>query len=288
MYRLPRGLRTLVPRSIRQSIRQRFGPFAPWERGFVADAPPAAPGMVTGPPSFVGIGAQKAGTSWWYELVVAHPAVHHQSGTHKERHFFARFAVEDFGRAEVEQYHRWFPRPAGAVTGEWTPDYLHQDWVPPLLAQAAPDARLLVIVRDPLERLVSGVAHEEITAASHLGSALTDAVQRGFYAAPLRNWARWFAPERILVLQYERCVADPSGQLARTFEFLGLDPPPSTPDLARRVSETTAARPKLGSDVRRRLVEIYAPDVAELAAAYPDLDLDLWPDFAGRERSVQP
>ena len=58
------------------------------------DTPVLAPGETNGPPGFVGIGVQKAGTSWWYRLVVDHPQVSHRPSIHKERHFFARFGTD--------------------------------------------------------------------------------------------------------------------------------------------------------------------------------------------------
>ena len=113
-------------------------PSPPWESGFTHAPPPTADGERTGPPDFVGIGAQKSGTTWWFGSIVAHPGVFHRTSIHKERHFFARFATEPFGPAQVGAYHAWFPRPAGTITGEWTPDYLCQPWVAPLLCRAAP------------------------------------------------------------------------------------------------------------------------------------------------------
>ena len=49
------------------------GDYAPWEDGFDFTPPALLPGESVGPPDFVGVGFQKAGTSWWYELVVDHP-----------------------------------------------------------------------------------------------------------------------------------------------------------------------------------------------------------------------
>ena len=91
------------------------------------------PGEAAGPPAFVGIGAQKSGTTWWFGLLCAHPGVFHRVVNHKERHFFTRYATEAFSAADVERYHAWFSHPGGTVAGEWTPDYLYQPWVKPLL-----------------------------------------------------------------------------------------------------------------------------------------------------------
>ena len=280
LHGLPAQWRSVVPRAIRESVRQRIGPFAPWEAGFAHEPPAPEPGLVAAPPDFVGIGVQKAGTTWWYEMLCAHAGVWRHPGLHKERHFFARFATEPFGAGDVDAYRRSFPRPPGMLAGEWTPDYLFQPWTARLLHEAAPDARLLVLVRDPVERLRSGVAHRFAAPGSHPGSVLSEAVARGFYAAGLETWTARFGAERLLVLQYERCVADPHGELARTWRFLGLDPGPSPPGLERPVSATEGEKAPLAEDARRRLVELYAPDVERLMAGFPDLDVGLWPNFA--------
>ena len=228
----------------------------------------------------MGIGVQKAGTSWWYELVADHPGVSARPGIHKERHFLSRFGTTPFGPAEIEAYHGWFPRRPGTLAGEWTPDYLEFPWVPALLAQAAPDARLLLMVRDPVERLRSGLAHQRRHRASVPEATMANAVARGFYHRALAQWWAHVEPDHLLVLQYERCTEDPAGQLARTYRFLGLDDAYEPPDLRRPVGPTTDGKADLAPDARRRLVEAYAPDVAALAAEFPELDLALWPNFA--------
>ena len=279
LHRAPGALRRIVPRALRDDLRRRVGPFAPWEAGFPRRAPAPGPGEVTGPPDFVGIGVQKAGTTWWYGLIAAHPGVHHPAALHKERHYFAPFATRAFGPAECRAYGDWFPRPPGSLTGEWTPDYLYQRWVPPLLERAAPEARLLVVVRDPVARLVSGLAHSDVRPGSHLGTVSAEAVQRGFYAEALAPWAPALAARRLLVLQYERCVADPAAELARTYRFLGLDDAFVPPGLLEAASPTRLEKVALDADARDRLVELYRPDVERLVALVPDLDLALWPGF---------
>ncbi len=285
LYRVPARVRGVLPAAMRDAIRRRSGPFAPWESGFDTPPPSLHPGERTGPPDFVGIGVQKAGTTWWFRLLVAHPEVYHRPELHKERHYFARFATEPFGPEDIGRYAAWFPRTAGTITGEWTPDYLYQAWVPPLLATAAPRARLLLLVRDPVERFASGLAHDRAAPASHAGSLAAEAVDRGFYAAALRRWSARFDAARMLVLQYERCVADPEGELERTYRFLGIDPAFRPSSLRRPESPTKGTKPGLDHDTRRRLVELYADDVAELATLVPALDLSLWENFGASARA---
>lgn len=249
-----------------------------WELGYDHHSTPKLlPGEETGPPEFVGIGVQKAGTTWWHSLVLAHPGASDQPTIHKERHFFARFGAEPFGPADIDDYRRWFPHQVGTITGEWTPDYFHYPWVPPLLAQAAPDARLLLILRDPIERFRSGLAHQLRNGAEHVGSTQAEALGMSRYAEGLQRWRASFPNEQILVLQYEACVAQPAANLAATYEFLGLDPDFSPPTLLDEVNKTKEQKAGLPADVLHRLREIVAPDIAELADLLPAFDLSLWP-----------
>jgi hypothetical protein len=267
-----------LPAPTRRSLLHAFGKYAPWEDGFDPTPPQAQGDERTGAPDFVGIGAQKAGTSWWYKLVCTHPDVYTREDIHKERHFFGRYVTRTFGPADRSLYHDWFPRPPGSMTGEWTPDYLHLPWVPPLLNQAAPRARLLLLVRDPVERFCSGLAHHHRDNSESAMDPIQVAVARGFYHDALSRWLAFFSPEQLLVLQYERCVADPVGELSRTYQFLGLDT--FVPEgMLERVNVTERAF-AIDADARRRLVELYTEDVAALVGSFPDLDLSLWPNFA--------
>jgi hypothetical protein len=169
-----------LPAPARRSILHALGKYAPWEDGFDPTPPHAQGAEVTGAPDFVGIGVQKSGTTWWYDVICAHPDVYSRDDIHKERHFFGRFATRPFGPAECSLYHDWFPRLPGRLTGEWTPDYIHLPWVPELLAQAAPRTRLLALLRDPVERFRSGLAHQERDRGRHTVDAYQDAIARAF------------------------------------------------------------------------------------------------------------
>jgi hypothetical protein len=289
---LPLGVHKTVPPGARRAFRHRLGRYYAWEVGFnFHDTPPLAAGEVDGPPEFVGIGVQKAGTTWWFRLIVNHPGVSHLLSTprdrvffgpiQKERHFFARFGKEAFGVRDVAEYHRWFPRRIGTVTGEWTPDYLYYPWVPPLVARAAPGAKILLILRDPLQRFRSGYAGAVRYGTDHIGASVAEAVGHSLYADNVRRWLDCFPAEQLLILQYEQCVAEPAEQLRRTYAFLGLDDHHRPADLARPVNKTVEDKAPLDDEVVGRLREIFAPDVAELAKLLPSLDLSLWRAVGG-------
>ncbi len=289
---LPLGMHKLVPAEVRTALRHRMGRYYPYEPGFDFRAHPVpAPGEVTGAPDFVGIGVQKAGTTWWFRLLCDHPGAEHllsrpRHGLYfgpilKERHFFGRFGAAPFTDTDVADYRAWFPRPPGVVTGEWTPDYLYYPWVPELVARAAPEARLLVMLRDPVQRFRSGLAGEYRNGAMHVGAAVAEALGHSLYAANLRRWFDTFDRSRIQVLQYEQCVADPGPHLEATYRFLGLDPGHRPEGMARPVHRTVEQKAGLDDDTTARLLEIFHPDLAALATLLPELDLSLWPSAAG-------
>jgi hypothetical protein len=270
-----------LPPGARRSVLHKLGKHAPWEEGFDFTPPELAPGEIAGPPDFVGIGAQKAGTTWWYSLVVAHPGVWSRPDLHKERHFLSRFGTVPFGSEEVSDYHRWFPRAPGKLTGEWTPDYMNYPWVPRALQMAAPDVRLLVMLRDPVERFCSGLAHLWRNGGVLDAASVAEAMHRGFYHAAMSGWWERFRAEQILVLQYEHCVSDPEGALAATYRFLGLDDSFVPSDAARRVNSSGEEKITIDDDVRAALVDVYSPDVSALAKRLPEMDLGLWANFSG-------
>lgn len=263
---------------MRSVLLHRRGDYVPWEEGFDFTPPEPAAGEVVGPPDFVGVGVQKAGTSWWYELIIGHPDVFSRPDVPKERHYLTRFCVEPFGEAERQRYHGWFPRVPGTITGEWTPDYFGYPWIPPVLASAAPDAKVLLLLRDPVERFRSGLTFRLRQGAPATVATVADAYRQGLYVPALRNLLDHVSTERVLVLQYEQCRIDPAGQLAATYRFLGLEEfRPS--EIRREVNVSGGDKIELADDARRRLVEHYRPDVEELASLVPTLDMSLWTNF---------
>jgi hypothetical protein len=243
--------------------------------------PVCKPGWEIGPPDYVGIGVEKAGTSWWWWLIRRHPDVS-EPGPTKEINFLRTLGRDGAGDAAALAYHRFFPRRPGTLVGEWTPSY---NEVPQLslLGRLAPDARLLMLVRDPIERYRSGVAMHTRYRLGDPGSIVFKgkAVQRGMYASILDRVREALPDNQLLVLQYERCVLDPVAELARTYRFLGLDDSFRPTWISHRVNRTPGTRALISAEARRRLVELYEPEVARLVQMEPDIDLELWPDFKG-------
>ena len=248
--------------------------------------PPRCPdGWVTGPPDFVGVGAARCGTTWWFRQITSHPEVCFDSSLHtKEIHFFN--GMRDFQRLPdhfADLYAQHFPRPpeAGRI-GEWTPRYMFDSWVMGQLRQVAPAARILLMLRDPVARYASGyqrlMAQERKAGGSQLPERVVEReVLRGFYLRQVRRVLETFPRENVLILQYERCLVDYEGQLDRTWEFLGVEPEFRPPSGAGNLPRAQGHQAFLHNRRGRNLAEAYSEDAARLAEVTPEIDLSLWP-----------
>ena len=247
-----------------------------------APPPPCPPGCRTGPPDFVGVGAQRAGTTRWFRLIASHPEVA-APPLAKELHYFDRFYRGGFTAADAERYHEYFPRGEGQQAGEWTPLYASAPWIPALLARAAPEAKILMLVRDPVERLASGLQHNGRQSREHgmpmSRLAPVEAFARGLYKVQMDGVLAHFARSQVLLLQYERCSLEPLQELRRTFEFIGVDPEFVPPDLDAKPN-SQPRKPELDPETREAYARAYREDVLALASAFPQIDLRLWPNFA--------
>ncbi len=177
---------------------------------------------------FLGIGAQKCGTTWLYERLLRHPRLGFPAG--KEVHFWnARY------QQGIDWYRRLFPDEPGRKQGEITPAYAI---LPPQriaeIRRFQPRLRIVYLIRNPIERAWSsalmalGRAEMTLDEASdqwfidHFHSA--GSMMRGDYERCLRNWYGIFEPERILVLRYDDIAADPLNLLSRCCHHIGVDP----------------------------------------------------------------
>jgi hypothetical protein len=247
-------------------------------------SPPTCPrGWQTGPPDFVGVGVQRGGTTRWFDLIASHPEVS-QPSVAKELHYFDRFYGGGCTPADLAGYRDYFPRDGTCKVGEWTPIYMSAPWIPRLLAAAAPDTRLLVLARDPVERYISGLEHnariakECATPLSQL--APMEAFARGLYHSQLVRLLTHFPRSQVLVLQYERCVKEPRSELRRTFEFLGLRDTDFVPDIDAHPNAGQSKKPTLDHNIRDAYVTAYTDEVVRLIDSFPEIDVRLWPNFS--------
>jgi hypothetical protein len=239
------------------------------------------------------IGAQRAGTTSLYRYVTGHPRV--RPAVTKELRFFD----VRFERGST-WYRSNFPLAIGRVvdrrrgrqpfvTGESSPDYLFHPEAPKRMAGLIPHAKLIVLLRNPVDRAWSHYWHQVRLGHEHLTfeeaiAAEDDRldgedepagrevlamgyerhhhsyVARGRYADQLGRWMEFFPKDQFLVERSEDLFSDPAGTIGRLFDFLALAPwtPP-------RFEVFNAFSDGIMPDgVRSDLIERFRPDNAAL------------------------
>lgn len=207
---------------------------APRQRVPRADAVPATPDPAR-MPNVIVIGAMKAGTTSMHNYLDIHPDV--AVSTEKEMRFFSDPGALDW----VGRYQEHFPV-GTRYRVESSPHYTKFPVVPGVvdrMADLVPDARLIYLVRDPIERILAEYVEQVQWHAAHgsLADELADAADPAHatmassrYATQLEEFLRRFPREQILVVDLAELGADVTATMARVFAFLDLTPPPATAD----------------------------------------------------------
>lgn len=176
---------------------------------------------------FMMIGAQKSGTTGLAAQLAAHPEI--CFSRIKEPAFFNE--VEAW-RERLDEYEQLFePRP-GQLLGEASTMYTFlPEWpeTPSRLFEYNPDLKLIYIMRQPVERIVSQYAHNYVRGLvkdEPEMAVTTDPtyINRSRYGVQIRPYLELFGPENMLLLIFEEYIADPDGTLAQVARFLDLDP----------------------------------------------------------------
>ncbi len=228
-------------------------------------------------PDFVIIGAQKGGTSFLYHLLTLHPLV--EPAARKELHFFDNPELFDHG---AEWYRRCFPRLNSkdgqrSMTGEATPYYLFDPPVAKRMAQIVPQARLIALLRNPIDRAYSHYqmqvkrGTEPRTFEEAIEQQHSSYMSRGIYVDQLLRWFEFFGKEQMLILKSEDFFARPVETLKVVLTFLDLpDWQPEAPELQQRRHSGTYIQ-KLDPSTRQRLEAYFEPYNQRL---YECLDVD--------------
>jgi sulfotransferase family protein len=237
-------------------------------------------------PDFVIIGGKKCGTTYLYHLLSQHPLV--EPASSKELHFFNSFFDEG-----IEWYRRCFPVPRmkdgrSTITGEGTPEYLSYPPAPARMAKVVPQARLIALLRNPVDRTYSDYqmtvrkgretrSFEEILEAKklrrpskedeppersdglNLQATRRKVLSKSIYVDQLLRWAEFFPKEQLLVLKSEDFFEDPVESLKPVLSFLDLPEwKPKVWDLHYKRNKGTYEE-KMDPATRRRLEEYFEP-----------------------------
>lgn len=178
-------------------------------------------------PNLVVIGAQKCGTTSLHHYLGLHPEI--GMSRKKELHFFSAHLNGDRGES---WYRSWFD-PTRRVRGETSPGYTNFPVIPGVperMHALVPDARLIYLVRDPVERTLSHYHHMYAERKEHraLHEVLADPdeqyTRRSLYHYQLEQYLPYYGMDRIMVVQQEAMLNQRARTLAGIFEWLGVDP----------------------------------------------------------------
>jgi hypothetical protein len=305
--RLDDGIRQTLPRPAYQASVARYNR--------MRELAGLGPGRGRILPSFVIIGAAKAGTTSLYGWLREHPFV--APAIRKEVHYFdynyyrgddwyrTHFPRESERAAFAEQHGRPF------ITGEASPSYIAHTWAPERMARLLPDVKLLVMLRNPVDRAYSqfemsrreqeeplesfdaAVAIEDERLDRERALMLADPgyqswpigcwsyLMRSRYAEQIERWLELFDREQFHFLTLEDLSARPGETLDAVHDFLGL--PAHRPE--RLTPLHTASYSSLAPESRERLGEYFRPHNQRL---YELVGRDLgWEDTpAGQERAA--
>lgn len=201
-------------------------------------------------PDFLLIGGAKCGTTSLYDWLSAHPSI--LPASKKEVHYF------DYNFFRGEDWYRSHFALAGTadgcITGEGSVSYLSNRWAPARAARKLPHAKLIVVLRNPVDRAYSqfqmsrwetlevcesfeeAIAWEQERLRPELARIERDRrynslefgvwsyLARSRYAEHLERWLDLFPREQFLFLRAEDMFADPYSALERIDDFLGLSP----------------------------------------------------------------
>lgn len=214
------------------------------------------------------IGVNKAGTSWLYYLLDRHPDVFMADA--KELYYFGDEGPEEERPETLEDYHAHFPFEGDhRYFGDATVMYYKSAATADEIRAYNPDARLLAIVRDPIQRLLSQFQYNKQLGLIEEGASVSDVLperqyllRASHYEETLPAYAERFGPEQFKVVSLEAGRGRPDAFWTDLLNFLDLPdaPRPSTEDQPENPTGSPAFRAVYRSTVRplrRHFPQVY-------------------------------
>jgi hypothetical protein len=203
------------------------------------------PSRHPGLPNLIVVGAAKCGTTSLYRYLSMHPDITMSRG--KEVKFFQNPGCLD----RLDVYETFFDRDA-PVRGEASTVYSYYplvNGVPARIRAAIPDVKLVYMVRDPVERLLSHYVQKYADLSSissfeeaiaDIGDPYNDLIAAGRYATQLEQYRQVFESDQLLVLDQAELLLRRGETLRRVFRFLDVDETFSSPrfDEVRNIRAT--------------------------------------------------
>lgn len=232
-------------------------------------------------PDFLGLGVQKGGTTTLQRLLEQHPGASLPPG--KELHFFSLHHE----RGEAWYRQQFLGASPQQLCGEITPYYIFHPLASQRIHALVPEALLIVLLRDPVDRCLSQYFHarrlglepleleqalqaeeERLIGAEaalakpggrHFSHQEHSYLARSRYEEQLGRYAAVFGPERLLLLRSEDLFTQPELIWEQVQGFLGLEPVPlpEVPPANVGAGEATVVSPRLRAWLQEQLIATY-------------------------------
>jgi hypothetical protein len=172
-------------------------------------------------PDFLYIGTSKAGSTWLFNALAVHEDV--WLASNKGLYFFDAH----FDRG-VDWYRQQFEDADGRAVGEFSHSYLSSPEAPARIAAYSPSMRLLVCLREPVDRAFSD--YLDLVKNNGFAGSFSQAVEqyprlldRGRYATHLSRYLEHFPAAQLHVGLFDDLKTSPQGYADEVYDFLGVD-----------------------------------------------------------------
>ncbi len=186
-------------------------------------------------PNFIGVGGEKTASTWIYKCLLEHPQI--CGPKKKELSYFDTVKIigweprekSEYEKYGIEKYLEHFNHCDDTkITGEYTAQYLHDKKVAPLLAQLFPDVKIIISLRNPIERTYSmyqGISEGDRTSLGTFEEAIKkepEFTRRSMYAEYVEAYLTLFPKEQVHIILQDDVVTDPVHTIQSLYRFLGV------------------------------------------------------------------
>jgi len=202
-------------------------------------------------PDFAVAGTQKCATTWLYRCLKDHPDIlvpdtdsvgyfnmNYHKGESWYRDFFSEYEGED-------------------IVGEESPGYIRDMSAPERIADTIPNAKLIFMVRNPVDRAFSHYWHQKSTSKINFEfeevfqnyDLYPNWVSPGFYYRNIQRFEEYFPRENMKIMFFSDLVEDDEDFIKEAYSFIGADPSHTPAFLNEKVNES---RSRLGIESLNR------------------------------------
>ncbi len=189
-------------------------------------------------PTFLIVGVQKAGTTSIYNYLQEHPQVYmspvkETNFLEKDWQTLAKDKQNKNGIITLEDYSRLFAGVKDEIAiGEASPNYLfHYQSSVPRIQKYVPDAQLIIVLRNPIERAYSdylmhirdAIGYRPLAEQIKYAADKSFIIRKGFYYTPIQYYLNSFRTEQVQVFLYDDLIQDSLKFMQSMYRYIGVD-----------------------------------------------------------------